>query len=91
MGRPVAAQQNPLCAPSRQQAEQGALFSYGFSHGQIGEQAARLADQILRGAQASSLPVEAAENFSYLNISTARRLGLSLSDKSLRRINEIIR
>lgn len=81
----------PLCAPSRQQTEHGALFSYGFSHSQIGEQAARLASQIIQGAHPGTLPVEAAENFSFLNIKTAKAIDLSLPDETLRQINEIIR
>ncbi len=84
-------QKIPLCVPSRQQVAHGALFSYGFSHQRIGEQAARLASQILKGADPGSLPVEAAENFSYLNIKTAQAIGLPLSDATLRQINEIIR
>ena len=81
----------PLCAPSRQQIDHGALFSYGFSHRRIGEQAARLAAQILQGSDPGILPVEAAENLSFLNMKTAKAIELELSDKTLRQMNEIIR
>ena len=81
----------PLCAPSRQQMERGALFSYGFSHSRIGEQAAGLAAQIIEGADPGTLPVETAESYSFLNMKTAADIGLELSDNTLRQINEIFR
>lgn len=81
----------PLCVPSRQQIDNGALFSYGFSHKRIGQQAARLASQILQGVDPGTLPIEAAENLSFLNMKTAQAIGLELPDKTLRQMNEIIR
>lgn len=81
----------PLCVPSRQQIDNGALFSYGFSHKQIGLQAARLAGQILLGVEPGVLPIEAAENFSFLNMKTAQAIGLELPDRTLRQMNEIVR
>lgn len=81
----------PLCAPSRLQIDHGALFSYGFSHRRIGQQAARLAAQILQGADPGILPVEAAENLSFLNMKTAKAINLDLPDKILRQMHEIIR
>ena len=79
----------PLCAPSRLQMEHGALYSYGFHHHQIGRQAAQQARQILQGADPGTLSVEAAANYSYLNMAAAKKIGLEVSDASLRMINEI--
>lgn len=81
----------PLCAPSRQQTEAGALVSYGFAHRQIGRQAARLADQILRGIPPANLPVETAENYLVINQRTARAIGLSLPGEILMQADEVIR
>ncbi len=81
----------PLCAPSLLQVEAGALFSYGFVHRQIGHQAARLADQILRGASPASLPVETAESQLAINLLTARAIGLSIPGEILRQAEYVIR
>jgi len=81
----------PLCAPSMQQTEAGALFSYGFVHRQIGRQAARLADQILRGIPPADLPVETAESYLAINQRTARVIGLPLPGEILMQADEVIR
>ena len=81
----------PLCAPSRLQTEAGALFSYGFSHRLIGHQAARLADQVLRGTLPANLPVETAESRLAINLRTARAINLSLPSEILMQAEEVIR
>ncbi len=81
----------PLCAPSLSQTEAGALFSYGFSHRQIGRQAARLAVQILRGASAANLPVEAADSQLAINLRTARAIGLSIPSDIVLQAEVVIR
>lgn len=80
----------PLCVPSLSQVEQGALMSYGFVHEDIGRQAARLADQILRGVQPGDLPVEMAESILSLNTTAARRIGLVLPEDVLRQAEKVI-
>lgn len=81
----------PLCPPSGIQVEKGALMSYGFNHSAIGEQAARLAAEILQGAKAGDLPVETAANILILNLRTAQAIGLNLDDAVLRQARQIIR
>jgi putative ABC transport system substrate-binding protein len=81
----------PIAAPSLVQVQAGALFSYGFVHRDIGRQAARLADQILRGVAAGDLPVEMAENSLALNLPAARRLGIVLADDILLQAEHLIR
>lgn len=81
----------PLCAPSLLQVEAGALFSYGFMHHQIGQQAARLADQILRGTAPADLPVETAESRLVINQATARAIGLPIPGEILRQAEQVIR
>lgn len=80
-----------ISAPSRIQVEAGALFSYGFVHQDIGRQAARLADQILKGTAAGDLPVEMAENSLSINLATARKLGLRIPDDFLLQADHVIR
>jgi putative tryptophan/tyrosine transport system substrate-binding protein len=80
-----------ISAPSLTQVEAGALLSYGFVHYAIGQQAAHLAVQILKGTHAGDLPVEMAENLLSLNSVTAQQIGLNISDEVLHRIDMIIR
>jgi putative ABC transport system substrate-binding protein len=81
----------PIAAPSLTSVEAGALFSYGFVHLDVGRQAARLADQIFRGVAAGDLPVEMAENSLSINLVTARKLGLQISDDILVQAEHVIR
>jgi putative ABC transport system substrate-binding protein len=81
----------PIAAPSLIQVEAGALFSYGFVHKDIGRQAARLADQIFKGVAVGDLPVEMAENSLSINLITAHKLGLKISDDILVQAEHIIR
>ncbi len=81
----------PLCAPSGIQVEQGALMTYGFNHRRIGEQAGRLAAEILQGAKPGDLPVETAANILIVNQRTAQAIGLKIDEAVLRQAREIIR
>lgn len=81
----------PLSAPSLLQVEQGALYSYGFMHHEIGRQAARLMDQILRGIPPGQLPVETAHNFLGINLHTAADIGLPIPDPVIRQATLVVR
>jgi putative ABC transport system substrate-binding protein len=81
----------PIAAPSLVQVKAGALFSYGYVHHDIGRQAARLADQILRGVTAGDLPVEMAESSLAINLASARKLGLAIPDDVLLQAEHIVR
>jgi putative ABC transport system substrate-binding protein len=81
----------PLCAPSLTQVEAGALISYGFVHREIGRQAARLADQVLRGIPPGELPVETAQNYLAINVQTAREIGVEIPVDMLRQADILVR
>ena len=81
----------PLSAPSLLQVEQGALYSYGFMHREIGRQAARLMDQVLKDIPPGQLPVETAESYLGLNLRAAAEIGLSIPDKIIRQASLVIR
>jgi len=87
----ATARRLPIAAPSLTQVESGALFSYGFVHRDIGRQAARLADQILKGVAAGDLPVEMAENRLAINLATARKLGISIPSDILLQAEHLVR
>jgi putative tryptophan/tyrosine transport system substrate-binding protein len=81
----------PLCPPSGIQVEKGALVTYGFNHRNIGEQAGRLAAEILQGTKPGDLPVETAANILILNLRTAQAIGLNIDDAVLRQARQVIR
>ncbi len=71
-------------------ASGGALFSFGFDITATGVQSARLADQVLRGVKPSDLPVETSEFFLYINLDTAKAIGINIPDNILLSANEVI-
>jgi putative ABC transport system substrate-binding protein len=81
----------PLCPPSGIQVERGALMTYGFNHRNIGQQAGRLAAEILSGTKPGDLPVETAANILILNLRTAQAIGLKIDDAILRQARQVIR
>lgn len=81
----------PLSAPSLLQVEQGALYSYGYMHHAIGQQAAHLMDQVLKGIPPGQLPVETADSFLGINLPAAAAIGLPLSDQVIRQARLVIR
>ena len=58
---------------------------------QVGRQAAVLADKILRGTLAGTIPVVSAEGYLTINYRAAKKQGIQVSEGLLSRANEIIR
>ena len=82
----------PLSSINVRDAELGALMSYGADYYKIGQQAARLVDAILKGANPGDIPVELPENFEFvINLKTADALGLTIPTESLSKATRIIR
>jgi putative tryptophan/tyrosine transport system substrate-binding protein len=67
------------------------LTSFGLDQHLIGKQAARLADQILKGGKPADLPVEMAEFYLAINLKVAKTIGLTIPDEILRQADIIIR
>jgi putative ABC transport system substrate-binding protein len=84
-------QKLPVSGPSLIQVEEGALTAYGFNHYEAGRQAARIADQVLRGANPGDLPVETAESFLAINLKAAETIGLQIPYSILQQAKIIIR
>jgi putative ABC transport system substrate-binding protein len=71
--------------------EHGGLAAYSAADGQLGRQAARLVDKILKGAKPGDLPVEQPTTFELVvNLKTAKTLGLSIPPSALLRANRVI-
>jgi putative ABC transport system substrate-binding protein len=81
----------PLVGSIREAAEAGYLVSYGPDIHELFRLAATYVDKILKGATPSDLPVEQPTKFELvLNRTTARALGVILSDSLLLRADEVI-
>ncbi len=80
----------PLSTPRFEQVERGALTGYGFVASELGKQAARLARQVFAGKPVKDLPVETARDCVFLNMASARQMGLHIPEDFLRRVNYIV-
>jgi ABC-type uncharacterized transport system substrate-binding protein len=81
----------PTMFQARFFAEQGGLASYGATDAELGRQAARLVDRILKGTKPADLPVEQPTKFELvINLKTARSLGLTIPQPLLQRADHLI-
>ncbi len=82
----------PLSSINVRDAELGALMSFGADYYKIGQQASRLADAILKGANPGDIPIELPQGFEFIiNLKTADTLGLTIPAESLSKATRIIR
>ncbi|MEE9521605.1 MAG: ABC transporter substrate-binding protein [candidate division NC10 bacterium] len=72
--------------------ERGALASYGPDQYDVGLQAARLVDKILKGASPAEIPVEVNTKIEFaINLNVAKALGLTIAPEVLYRADRLIR
>ena len=66
-------------------------MSYGVSYLDLFRRSADYVDKVLRGAKPADLPVEQPTKFELvINMTTARALGLKISESFLLRADEVI-
>jgi len=73
-----------LTTPRLEQVQQGATTGYGFIGYELGKQASRIADLILKGTDPGLIPVETGEDYLFINNDVANKIGLNISDMILR-------
>ncbi len=82
----------PVQAHRKEWVEQGALFSYGIDLPLIGRAGARYVDSLLRGTPPADLPVEEVPKVEFaINLATASRLGIKISQEMIIRADEVYR
>ena len=71
--------------------EQGGLACYSATDKQLGRQAARLVDKILKGAKPADLPIEQPTKFELvINGTAAKALGLAIPPSVLALTDQVI-
>ena len=71
--------------------EEGGLISYGPSDADLYRRAAGYVDRILKGAKPGELPVQQPTKFDlYVNLKTARMLGVAIPESFLTRADKVI-
>jgi putative ABC transport system substrate-binding protein len=70
----------PYSCPQKEGVLGGALFSYGFSIEELGEQASRLVYMIYNGTPANEIPVELSDFKLSINMNTAKLIGLKIPE-----------
>jgi putative ABC transport system substrate-binding protein len=69
----------------------GGFMSYGPEFSLVGEQISRMADQVLQGTDAGTLPVESGELLLAVNLQTAATIGVEVPDDLLEQADIIVR
>ena len=73
------------------QADQGAVFAYSPYDSEMGQLAAPIANKVLKGTQAGTIPLSTPENHLVINYKVAQDLGLPVPEGLLSQADRVIR
>jgi putative ABC transport system substrate-binding protein len=91
MGKFAAEHKIPIGGALMEAGGYGSIFGVNVDTVRIGRQAAPLADKVLRGTPAGTIPVVSAENFLQIDYKVAQQLGVEVPDSLLGMADEVIR
>ena len=91
MGRFAYEQEMPIGGVLMEVGDYGSIFGINVDVRKTGEQAAILADKILKGTPAGNIPVVSSESYLEINYRVALKLGINVPDGLLSRADRIIR
>ena len=81
----------PAICPFREYVDTGCLMSYSASLSDLCRRAATYVDRILKGAKPADLPIEQPTKFDlFINLKTAKALGLTIPQSLLQRADQVI-
>jgi putative ABC transport system substrate-binding protein len=91
IGKFATEQNIPVGGALIQAGEYSTIFGVNVIPFVSGKQAAPLADKILKGTPAGTIPVASAENFFQINYSAAQAAGVKVPEGLLSQADEVIR
>jgi putative tryptophan/tyrosine transport system substrate-binding protein len=87
----AVAEQMPSLHGLSEDVKAGALISYGANQPDLIRRAAGYVDKILKGAKPADLPVQQPTKFElFVNLTTAKAIGLTIPESFLLRADEVI-
>ena len=90
IGAFAAALKIPVGGPPMAAGDYESIFGVSTDNMRVGRQASFLADKILKGVPAGTIPVVSAESFLQVNYRAAQKAGISIPEGLLNRANQII-
>ncbi len=91
IGELAARHRVPVVAAFEEEAQAGALLTYGTGLSDMYRHAATHADKVLKGAKPADLPIEQPTRFTLVvNLKTAKALGLTIPQSVLVRADQLI-
>ncbi len=91
IGKFAAEHKLPVGGALMSAGDYASLFGVATDSAAVGRQAALLADKILKGIPAGTIPVTSAESYFQLNYKAAQAQGVTVSEELLRQANQVIR
>jgi putative ABC transport system substrate-binding protein len=82
----------PVITGDTDSVKRGALASYGLNYYKLGLQTGEMVDKILKGSSPSTMPVETLKDLElYINLKSAKKIGLKVPDMMIERAEKVIK